>query len=193
MTKLCELAYKYKTDKCPKVRHSYTPVYHEMFKDMRTDVKKVLEMGIGFEGTMRHVQKTTGSPYITGASLYMWRDYFPNAQIYGADISRKAMFKANRIETILCDETNPDAVKKLIHRTGSDVDIFIDDGDHTHTVQLALAKTILPLLNKDVIYVIEDVYSPKRILSGLEDYECKIVDLPNKNRYRENLIVVKNK
>lgn len=43
MTELCELAYKYGTDKCPQIKHFYTPYYYKLFKDRRLSVKKVLE------------------------------------------------------------------------------------------------------------------------------------------------------
>ena len=109
ITKLCEIAYKYGTDKCPQLRHSYTPFYYELLKDRRQSIKKVLEMGIGyFEGMPE--KKVVFDPslkrnYHRGASLYMWRDFFPNAKIYGADVRPETMFKDERIETFLCDET----------------------------------------------------------------------------------------
>ena len=98
-TELCKIAYKYKTDKCPQVKHVYTPVYYNMFNDIRNDVKKVFEMGI-----------------LGGASLRMWRDYFPNATIYGADILKDYTFKEDRIETFVCDETKKRDVKNLIKK-----------------------------------------------------------------------------
>lgn len=52
-TELCEIAYKYGTDKCPAVKHSYTPFYYQLLKDKRQSVKKVLELGVGRLGTMR--------------------------------------------------------------------------------------------------------------------------------------------
>lgn len=195
MTLLCDLAYKYKTDKCPKIRHSYTPFYHELFKDKRDKVKKVFEMGIGFPGTMGHVEKVTGEPHITGASLFMWRDYFPNAQIYGADWDGRAMVEGERIKTFVLDERYPQDIKGVMRQVGKDVDIFIDDGAHEHDVQILLAKTVLPMLKKDVIYIIEDVFSPSRVGRALNElgYECEVANLEFKGKYRENLIIVKNK
>lgn len=192
MTELCKLAFKYHTDKCPQIRHSYTPFYHSIFKDIRKDVKKVFEMGIGFPGTMGHVEKTIGKPHITGASLMMWRDYFPNAQIYGADWDGRAMFEADRIKTFVMDERYPQEVKGIMREVGKDIDIFIDDGAHEHDVQILLAKTVLPMLKDDVIYIIEDVYSPRRVVKLLNElgYKCEVPKL-EKEGYRENLVIVK--
>ena len=78
---LSELAFKYGTDKCPQLNHAYTPFYYELLKDKRQSIKKVLEMGIG----NRELQKKYFPHCVTGASLFMWKDFFPNAQIYGAD------------------------------------------------------------------------------------------------------------
>ncbi len=72
MTKLCELAEKYGCDKCPQVGHPYTPHYYELLK--YKDIKKVLELGIGSRETMQW----TPDNYQKGASLKMWRDFFPD-------------------------------------------------------------------------------------------------------------------
>jgi len=194
MTELCKLAFKYRTDKCPQIRHSYTPFYHKLFKDIRNEVKKVFEMGIGFPETMGHVEKVIGKPHIAGASLMMWRDYFPNAQIIGADWDGRAMFDGeDRIETIVMDERYPQDIKNTIRVVGKDVDIFIDDGAHEHLNQILLAKTVLPMLKKEVIYIIEDVYSPRRVVGALNalGYECEVPELELEG-YREHLVVVKN-
>lgn len=194
-TELCKLAYKYRTDKCPKIRHSYTPFYHELFKDRRFEVKKVFEMGTGFPDTMTHVERKAGKPHITGASLMMWRDYFPEAMVYGADWDSRGMVKGeDRIRTFICDENYPQEVKAMMREVGRDVDIFIDDGAHEHHLQVLLAKTVLPLLQKDVVYIIEDVFHPPRVMSALKKlgYESEKAML-TKDGYRENLIIVKNK
>lgn len=189
-TELCDLAFKYKTDKCPEIRHSYTPYYFDLFKNIRNKVKKVFEMGIGTPTLMKHA----GEGYVTGASLYMWRDFFPNAQIYGADISPEAIFQEDRIKTFMCDQSSKIDMERIIGETGGDIDIFIDDGNHYRHKQLDLARIVLPMLKSDVIYVIEDVHSVHHITSALtaEGYECSVPKL-NKEGYRENLVIVKNK
>lgn len=194
MTELCDIAFRYRTDKCPKIRHSYTEAYHELFKDRRDKIKKVFEMGVGFPETMSHVERKIGEPHIVGASLFMWRDYFPNAKIYGADWDPRGMIQADRIKTYLCDERYPQDVKAVINDVGTDIDIFIDDGEHKCEVQILLAKTVLPMLRKDVIYIIEDSHSIGRIIRqlGYLGYKGEPLKL-SKVGYRENLILVKNK
>ena len=92
MNDLDKLEVKYGADKWGK--HHYTPVYYEMFKDRRDSVKKVVEIGTG-----------------EGASIAMWNDFFPNAQIYGADIDPKRVtlpMTYPRITITRCDQTSDD-------------------------------------------------------------------------------------
>lgn len=206
ITELCKLAHKYGSDKCPQLKHSYTSVYYEMFNPIRDKVKKVLEMGIGYYKTMEHVaviyDRGLKRFYQKGASLRMWRDFFPNARIYGADIAQETMIRSHRINTYVCDERKKEDLEALIKKVGSDIDIFIDDGSHKWQDQAFLAKTVLLMLKKDVIYIIEDVGFPQHIMDELKDYECTIPRLPYtlykkgamKNKIpKDRLMVVKNK
>lgn len=195
-TPLCKLAQKYGTDKCPQIKHNYTPHYYKLLKNKRNKIKKVLEIGIGYyedmERTEVHLSEYTGALYHKGASLKMWRDFFPNAKIYGADIELKTMFKDKRIKTFLCDETKEKDIKKLIIQTGSDIDLFIDDGSHARNHQVFLARNALPLLKKDVIYVIEDVTYPNYVIKRLRNYDC--LNIFTSSKWRDDgLLLVSNK
>ncbi len=196
LTPLCEIAYKYGTDKCPQLKHFYTPFYYELLKDRRETIKKVLEMGIGYWKTMKYedqiYDKRLKRYYQKAPSLRMWRDFFPNAQVYGADCEQDAMYEGERIKTFVCDERKEKHLRWLIKQTGSDIDLFIDDGCHKTNYQINLARMILPMLKKDVIYIIEDVFHPDVVLAGLAGYECELPPLP-RERWKEKLIIVKNK
>ena len=197
ITELCKIAYKYGTDKYPQLKHSYTPFYYELLKARRNQIKKVLEIGIGYYRGIKH-NETTYDPglkrqYHRGASLYMWRDFFPNAQIYGADIRPQTLFEDERIKTYLCDERKKEDLVRLIENTGSDIDVVIDDASHHVDDQIFLAKTILPLLKKDVIYIIEDVMHSKLIARALGGgYDYYLPPIPRK-RQGEMLVVVQYK
>lgn len=192
-TPLCEIAFKYGTDKCPQIGHNYTPVYYEMLKDKRESVKKVLELGIGSSQTMAWIPKH----YQTGASLRMWRDFFPKAQIYGVDRHPSTIFEDERIKTFMLSTTNPDNLKKLIIEIGSDIDLVIDDGPHNERFQLQTARTLLPLFQKGCIYIIEDVKKPNLVKRQLSHYNCTVVASPRKVSYNkprnDNLIIIKNR
>ncbi len=187
-TPLCELAYKYKTDKCLKIRHDYTPIYYQFLKNKRLSVKKVLEMGVGFQETMPSI-----SDYQVGASLRMWREFFPNAQIYGADIDPRGMFKEDRIETFLCDQSKEDSLRSLIEKTGADIDVFIDDGSHISQHQITTIKTLMPLFKKDVFYAVEDVIKTVTIPRKFPQYDFEVFRPLSNHGVADALLVVKHK
>lgn len=161
-TELCKLALKYRTDKVAQFRHHYTPYYHELLKDRR-DFKKVLEIGIGYPNlALGHVPN-----YRAGASLRMWQDYFPEAEIYGLDIEPSALVNEGRIKSFICDQSDSDSLQHAVGQVGGNFDLIIDDGSHNLEHQVFTAKRLLPLLNSTGIYVIEDVLDAKYIVNHL--------------------------
>lgn len=189
MTELCDLAYKYGTDKCPKLGHSYTPVYYKLFKDKRKVFKKVLELGIGSAKTMQYVP----SHYQLGASLKMWRDFFPNAQIYGVDRHSSCMFEDKRITTVQLDMNWRSSMRSLIEKTGSDIDLLIDDGSHKFEAQSYLLKHLLPLVNKGVIYVIEDSKSPDLLKDLAVSLGYRAESITFSKAHKQDTLVIINK
>ena len=165
-TELCKLALKYGADKCPQIGHMYTPFYYEYFLPIRDKVKKVLEFGIG---NKRMAKMIPG--YVMGPSIRMWRDFFPNAQVFGADVAKESFFTDDRIQTFYCDETDEAQVKKLIEKIGPDIDIVIDDANHSIDSQMNLFKYMMPLLNPGVIYVCEDCRRTRQMMKTFPEYE----------------------
>jgi trans-aconitate methyltransferase len=151
---LCELAVKYGTDKHP----WYTPTYEMLLGSQRFKVRKVLEIGIGNLSQMSHVHG-----YQPGASLRMWRDYFPGAQIFGLDIDPQVMIQDARIETRVCDQSNAEALKHIGEEWGK-FDLIVDDGSHDPQHQLLSFETLWPYLREGGYYIIEDVNRPEALL-----------------------------
>lgn len=175
LTPLCKVGYKYGTDKTPYLAHVYTPFYYHRWKDRREEIKKVLEIGVAGPGIMRGIPH-----YQTGASLKMWRDFFPNAQIYGIDIVPRTMLEGeDRIETFLVDSTNEQEVGELIDKIGSDIDIIIDDGDHSMHSQMATARNFKKYVQRNVDYIIEDVGHNNGLMRALaKDFDTESPELP---------------
>jgi len=179
MTELCEIGFKYKTDKCPQIKHHFTEWYYHEFNGRRNDVRKVVEIGIG-----------NMHPYfVRGASLYMWREYFPNAMIYGADIDPQLLFTDQRIDTVYCDQTNPDDLIHLLDVTGSDVDLFIDDGLHTPDSQIFTCLTVMPMLDRRATYVIEDAGNRSYLPQLREFYDCTVWRR-SRTKYNDDRLVI---
>ena len=114
-TPLCPLMDKYGSDKGPRVNnsthHTYTEVYHQMFKDIRDNPMNIFEVGIGTTnlGILSHMG-AKGSP---GASLRAWQDYFPNSMVYGADINKGCLINEDRIKTTYCDQLDPQVIRAM--------------------------------------------------------------------------------
>ncbi|OGM60825.1 hypothetical protein A3A75_00120 [Candidatus Woesebacteria bacterium RIFCSPLOWO2_01_FULL_39_10] len=186
LSQLGLLAYKYGSDKCPQLgHHHYTPVYYNLFKDKRETVKKVLEIGVGSPQNMLHL-----SHYIKGASLYMWRDFFPKAQIFGADILPELVFKDDRIETFQTDQSKKEDLDNLIAKTGTDIDLVVDDGSHNPKDQVLTCLTLMPKLKKEVIYVIEDVADTGIIDELKKKYNVFYEKFRHKYGWCDRLVIV---
>ncbi|MFA5036112.1 MAG: hypothetical protein WC479_02955 [Candidatus Izemoplasmatales bacterium] len=187
-TELCKLALKYGADKCPQIGHMYTPFYYEYLKDRKYTIKKVLEVGIG---NKRQIKYIPGA--FIGASIRMWRDFFPNAMVYGADVAKESFFKDERIETYYCDENKEEDIKKLVSNIGTDIDLVIDDACHHIASQLFLFKTLMPLLDKGVTYVIEDCRRTRQVRKTFPEYESFIPQLlPNGDpNAHDGLVILK--
>ena len=187
MTELCRLAMKYGADKAPQIMHSYTPTYYELFKNKRT-IKKVLEIGIGYPELMSFVPN-----YTTGASLYMWRDFFPEATIYSADIRKDILINEDRIKSFYVDQSDEASLNHLVEEIGMDFDLIIDDGSHAAIHQILTAKILNKCLTKDGIYVIEDVIDVSCVLPFLGDLKATVMmgNLKIDNA-KDTLIIIRN-
>ena len=188
MTELCELAKKYSSDKCPEIKHNYTPLYYDMLKDKRESIKKVVEVGVGCLETMSHCKN-----YQVGASLRMWRDFFPNAMIYGIDIRPDAQLQDDRIKTFQANEKDEEEMMEIMREIGyEDIDLFIDDGEHHSETQGILGNMMMPILKKDVIYIVEDVCRPRSLGTALINYNLNVIDVGGK-WHHEKLVIVNRK
>jgi len=171
--------------------HAYTPFYYEILKDKR--VKKVMELGLGyFDGIQdndRGYDRRLGRWMQKGGSLKMWRDFFPNAQVYGLDVKPETLVNEERIVSFLCDERNTQDWDSVLEQTGTDIDLFIDDGIHNMRHQISVCRYVLPKLQRSVIYIIEDVKQPERLAEELSDFNCYVPVLGNA-RSDEGLVVV---
>jgi len=147
--------------------HTYADYYARLFAHCRGSVRRVFECGLGTnDPTLASSMGLDGKP---GASLRVWRDYFPNAAIYGADIDRSVLFTDERIKTWYIDQLDEDAIARYWQQVGeSDFDFMIDDGLHTLEAGITLFEHSIAHLASNGIYVIEDVV-PADLL-GFMDY-----------------------
>lgn len=150
MTYLCDLARKWGTDKAL----FYTPFYDGLLSKRRMNVKKVLELGIGYPETMlASVSRMGQTSYMVGASLFMWEEYFPNAEIIALDNKPELFINRGRIHSFFVDQEKPETFDGL----GEDFDFMVEDGNHTFDCQLLSALKLVPRLSGEGVYIIEDI------------------------------------
>ena len=142
---LCD---RYGTDKA---RHYYDLAYTLLFENRRHEVRKVLEIGV-----------------LDGASLRVWLEYFPNAQIVGVDRQRKCQrYESERVRIVIGDQADPRLLRRLAQQ--GPYDLIVDDGGHRMHQQQASLRYLLPAVRPGGVYVIEDLetsfrphYNPTR-------------------------------
>ena len=136
--------------------HNYADFYDLLFFGRRNTIRNILEVGTGSNDEL--VKGGMGAKAKPGASLFMWRDYFPNANIFGADIDPKALVFDERIKCFQVDQTDPDSVKNLAKALPSELDLIVDDGLHEFQAAITLFQGLRGLMSSQGLYVIEDTH-----------------------------------
>ncbi len=159
--------------------HTYADFYSRLFSHCRNSVKNVFECGLGTNNpNLPSSMGVSGKP---GASLRVWRDFFPNAMVYGADIDKDILFEEDRIKTFYIDQLDPEVIKKFWDTVGSvNFDFMIDDGLHTFEAGSTLFLHSIDRLTNDGIYIIEDIGQTdllryKDFFSNNKDYVVEYV------------------
>lgn len=135
---LSVLGVKYGTDK---VGHGYLPIYEEHLSRIRVVAKNVVEIGIA-----------------QGASLKMWRDYFPNAIIHGIDLYDKSIYNEPRIKTYKGDQGDIRFLHDFAYPI-TPIDLIVDDGSHKCDDQFISFNVLFKSLKSGGYYIIEDLHT----------------------------------
>jgi len=65
-------------------------------------------------------------------------------------------------------------LKRVVAHTGTDVDLIIDDGSHVLEDQIFSCKTLLPMFQKHLIYIIEDIQRWHTASKRLKEFDIEI-------------------
>ncbi|MCA9329774.1 FkbM family methyltransferase [Candidatus Saccharibacteria bacterium] len=139
---LHEIGMRHATDKFND-RHSYMGesylhIYDRYFRPIRHKVRAILEIGV-----------------LNGCSLRTWREYFPNAHIYGIDINPSCKsHEGDRITVFIGDQNDPKFLQRVRDQIGL-VDIILDDGSHITRHQIQSHQILAPMAKH--YYIIEDL------------------------------------
>lgn len=125
--------------------HWYAQHYQKHFAHLRRKKLNILEIGVG----------GYKDPQSGGASLRMWKRFFPKSKIYSIDIYDKSVLEERRIRMFKGSQADDGFLRSVVARIGS-LDIVIDDGSHINDHVVRSFQTLFPLLNPGGIYVVED-------------------------------------
>ena len=166
--------------------HNYHIMYSFILNKLGTREKlNVLEIGLGTNNPS--LISTMGSGGRPGASLYSFRDYLPNSNIYGCDIDKQILFQSDRIKTCFVDQLKMQTFDDLSNNFGNiKYDLIIDDGLHSIGANFNTLLFALNNINENGWIVIEDIDT--RTIKN-----WKIIDYVLKNNSNYKTYIIKTK
>jgi hypothetical protein len=160
--------------------HSYHWIYGAILCEPGS-ATKILEIGLGTNN--EDVVSNMSAEGRPGASLRAFQEFCPNAEIYGADIDKRILFKEGRIKTFYIDQTDPSTFSQLSQNTGSEFDLIIDDGLHSPDANLNSLHHGLINIKKGGWVVVEDISHHARPiwetvghLLPRDGFSCHLID-----------------
>lgn len=165
MLSLDEIGIANGTDKASTF-HNFLTFYEKHLSSIRSQEIKLLEIGVK-----------------DGASVRMWKEFFPKASIVGVDIDPNASrHTEERITIEIADQSNLEHLSVLSRRYGP-FDVIIDDGSHFWNHQVESLHALFPELKKGGVYILEDIdtsYFPADYSNGATtsamDYIKQLLD-----------------
>ena len=173
--------------------HNFAQYYSKIFNSKKDQIKNFLEIGLGTNNL--DISSNMGVDGKPLASLKAWRDYFKNANIYGADIDKDILKNEERIKTFYVDQTNPSSIDKMFKNIGvSKFDIILEDGLHEYNANICFFENSIKYLAPNGVYIIEDIYNKDQIkfinYFKKKSYNFSIIDLFHERNIANNCLVV---
>lgn len=150
---LTYLANLYGSDKgtVHREKHNYTRHYHRYFDVLRHRPIRFLEIGL-----CRGLFENWAQDDVP--SIRMWLKYFPQAVIYGYDISDFSFFCHDRFRFFQGDQGSREDLIRFAKTLDGPLDIILEDGSHaSHHQQISLG-VLFPYLKPGGVYIIEDLH-----------------------------------
>lgn len=152
----------------------FLDIYEKYLGTSREEVKSVLEIGVK-----------------EGNSLRTWREYFPNAQIRGVDITPKYEDKGHdRITVYQGSQEDKKVLDQIILDAKGEFDVIIDDGSHINSLTIKSFNYLWPHVKSKGYYFIEDLRCS--YVNELEE-EMKRGGWPGLNENKTNSVELVNR
>ena len=164
-----EIGLKYECDKV--LRHKYHELYPNIFDKFKNEDINLFEIGV-----------------CEGKSLKVWKEFYPNCNVFGLDIQRE-IFNED-VKIFKGDQSNINDLINVVNQIPK-CDIIIDDGSHVPEHQLKTFYYLFENLLKDGgTYVIEDVecsyWKPSDKIYGYETGHLNLIDYFTKLNHMVN-------
>lgn len=135
MKTLDEIGLECKTDKASST-HGYLATYEKYFAEMRDKEFVLLELGVA-----------------AGASIKMWKSYFPNAKVYGIDTNVDCAGE----DIFIGSQNDPDFLRDVLGVIGLP-NVVIDDASHYGPSTIETFKHLFPKIAGGGFYFVEDTH-----------------------------------
>lgn len=173
---LSDLANRFSTDKGTQAKeaHGYSLVYDLVLSGLRDKEFNLLELGLAIGGP--ELGGDVGRKVVRSPSVEMWIEYFPKAQIYGADISDFSKLNYDRFTFVQVDCSEPKEVRCILE-FGVKFDVIIDDASHAAFHQQVTFANLFQALQPGGLFVIEDLHWQP------EEYKRQLPSVPDTSRW----------
>jgi len=167
----------------------YFPLYTNILKKYRTQQTiRLLEVGLGTNNPLLISTMGSNNKYKCGGSLRAFRDYLPNALIFGADVDKECLFNEENIQTYFVDQLEINTFDDLYKNCGNEnFDIIIDDGLHSIGANLNTLIFALKNINKNGVIIIEDIPTSK-----IKGYQIVDFILNATSKYKTSFVKYNN-
>jgi len=198
-TDMCRVMTRHGSDK-GNGWHNYTTIYSVLFGGRRREALSIFELGLGTDNP--ELISSMGVHGRPGASLRGWRELFPQAQVFGADIDRAILFADTRINTFYCDQRDSGVIAGLWQNAALQpgMDIIVDDGLHEMDANLSFLDGSLKHLRPGGYYIVEDILQEsvapwcqelEKLATQRPGFEYALLELPNPaNTSDNNLLII---
>ncbi len=118
----------------------YLRHYEEWLAPLRNERFNLIEIGV-----------------FGGASVAMWREFFPNATIIGVDIDKRGVaYASDRIHIRIGSQADPGFLHQVV--TEFPPTVIIDDGSHRSDHNIFTFERLFPALIAGGWYIVEDLH-----------------------------------
>lgn len=185
--------------------HNYTRLYEPLLAGLVSTFQSrnlnIFEVGLGSRDPS--IPSNMGPQFRTGASLFGWSEFLPEAEVWGADVDPKIRVEiGGRLRSFVVDQLDTPSIASMWADPllcDEQFHFIVDDGLHDFPANANLLRNSWHKLRSGGIYIIEDILTTQ--ISSFKDLAveflaldasvARFVPLPNnRNNHDNNMLVL---